>query len=161
MQIPPLVNGKPRPEPPLNPVQRGPEGYTWDPSYPGTMHPGIAQDDCFPLASVLESGVYERMEYQELDMYERSPEIFTVDDDLLDWLAREGRFLERGAEDGDLDADSDKMVAGVTEEDLDFADDDDKMLAYYSKQGEGSAVGAGSDFGGVADSGGFDASNFE
>jgi hypothetical protein len=122
------------------------------------MHPGIQQDDCFPLAEALASGVYDRIQFQELDLYERSSELFKIDEDLLEWLARENRFLSSDGDSDDLEADADKQLAGVTEEDLDFADDDDKMLAYYSKQGEGSAVGAGSDFGGLADSSSFESS---
>lgn len=148
MQLPP--DAATRGEPPLSDEQRGPENYVWDPTFPGTVKPGLALDDCFPLSEVLDSEVYERMVYQELDMYEICPEIHTPDKDLLEWLAAEGRLL---AEDGEADEDGNARMTGVTEEDLDFGDEDDKMLAYYSKQGEGSALGAGSDFGGIAESG--------
>lgn len=146
MQIPP--DWKTRPEPPLDELQVGPPDYTWDPTFPGTLKPGNKLDDCFPLQTVLDSKVYERMVYQELDMYDICEDIHTPDDDLLAWLSREGRLLG-----GEEDEDEEGTKTGVAEEELDFSEEDDKMLAYYSKQGEGSSVGASSDFGGMAESG--------
>lgn len=151
MQIPPDVET--RFEPPLTEDHLGPPEYKWNPDFPGTIAPGIGQDDCFPLEQVLNSGVYENMVFEELDMYERTPEIFTPDEDLLEWLDKQGRLLNEDSEDWKLDSDVEKQIAGVTEDDLDFSDDDDKMLAYYSRQGEGSSIGSGQDFGGIAESG--------
>lgn len=147
MQIPP--DWKTRPEPPLDDLQKGPADYEWDPTFPGTLKPGRKLEDCFPLETVLESKVYERMVYEELDMYAINEDVHIPDDDLLAWLSREGRLLG-GEEDDDEEG---GKQAGVTEEELDFSEEDDKMLAYYSKQGEGSSVGASSDFGGMAESG--------
>lgn len=147
MQLPP--DHATRDVPPLDESQRGPDGYKWDPNFPGTLRPGLSMDDCFPLESVMNNGVYERMEYEELDMYAICDEIHKPDNDLLEWLAKEGRLL---GDDGEVEGEAESQVAGVTEEDLDFSDEDDKMLAYYSKQGEGSSVGASSDFGGIAES---------
>lgn len=147
MQLPP--DHETREVPPLDEDQRGPEDYDWDPNFPGTLRPGRALDDCFPLEEVMNSGVYERMVYQELDMYAICDEIHKPDEDMLEFLAKEGRLL---GDDGDLEMEAERQVVGVTEEDLDFSDEDDKMLAYYSKQGEGSSVGASSDFGGIAES---------
>jgi hypothetical protein len=147
-QVPP--DWATRPEPPLDEDQRGPVGYVWDPNFPGTLKPGLKLDDCFPLEVVLDSEVYERMVYQELDKYAICPEIHSPDEDLLEWLAKEGKLL---VEDEELEDEAQRQVMGVTEEDLDFSEEDDKMLAYYSKQGEGSSLGASSDFGGIAESG--------
>lgn len=151
MQIPP--DYETRFEPPLTEEHLGPPGYKWDPDYPGTMAPGIGQEDRFPLQEMLDSGVYENMVYEELDMYERTSEIFKPDEDLLEWLGHQGRLITEDSDDWVFDTDTEKQTAGVTEEDLDYADDDEKMLAYYSRQGEGSAIGSGQDFGGIAESG--------
>jgi hypothetical protein len=140
-------------EPPLTEEQRGPDTYIWDPNYVGTMHPGLGEPDCFPLDEVMTSGVYERMVYQELDRYERSPEIFQPDEDLLEWLVTVDRLLPRGMDDAELEMEAEKQVAGITEEDLEFGEEDSRTLAYYSRQGEGSSLGASPDFGGLAESG--------
>lgn len=154
MQIPPFGQE----EPPLTKEERGPPDYKWDPNFPGTMKPGQVEDN-FPLRKVLESDVYERMEYQELDADERDPHIFEPDEDLLEWLARHGRLIPRGASDDEFEMEAERQISGITEEDLDFADDDSQMIAYYSRQGEGTATGSSPDFGGFSESysdGGFD-----
>lgn len=149
MQIPPPGHV----EPPLTPEEKGPPGYKWNPDYPGTLKPGLAPDN-FPLEEVLSSGVYERMEYQELEMDEKDMTIFAPDEDLLEWLAKEGRLIPRGASDDEFETEAERQISGITEEDLDFADDDSKMIAYYSRQGEGSSAGASPDFGGFSESSG-------
>jgi hypothetical protein len=151
MQLPP--NPAAWPEPPLTPEQIGSELYKWDPTYPGTMSPGIGEPDCFPLDEVMNSGVYERMVYQELDMYDRSPEIYQPDADLLEWLVKTDRILPRDMDDAELEMEAEKQIVGITEEDLDFGDEDARTLAYYSRQGEGASYGASPDFGGLAESG--------
>lgn len=143
-------------EPPLSEEQRGPPRYAWDPTFPGTLKPGSV-DDNFPLEKVLASDVYRRMEYVEMDIDERTPQVFPPDEDFLEWLAREGKLLPRGLSDDEFDTEAEKQMTGITEEDLEFADDDSKMLAYYSRQGEGSAAGASSDFGGFSESSASDA----
>lgn len=149
MLIPPKPNKDI--EPPLSPEQVGPPEYKWDPNFPGTLKPGLV-DDNYPLSEVLESGVYENMKYEELDMDGREPQIFELEEDLLEWLSKQGRLISRDAEDDDeFETDVEKQMNGITEEDLEFRDDDSRMIAYYSKQGEGSAMGTGSDFGGFAD----------
>lgn len=137
-------------EPPLTPQELGPKGYTWNDDYPGTMKPGQVEDN-FPLERVLASDVFEKMQYQELDMDERADEIFGPDEDLLDWLSKNNRLITKGASDEDIDmqmnaSDSEQENAPFVE------DDDDKMIAYYTKQGEGSSTGSSFDFGGFADS---------
>lgn len=150
MLIPPKPNRDV--EPPLTPEQKGPPEYKWNPDYPGTLKPGSV-DDNYPLSKVLESDVYDNIVYEELDMYEREPQIFEVDEDLLEWLAKQGRLIPRGAEnDEEFETEMEKQVNGITEEDLEFGEDDSRMIAYYSRQGEGSAMGAGNDYGGLADS---------
>lgn len=147
MQLPPTS----QPNPPISEADQGPAGYEWDEDYPGTLKPGKEPDN-YPLEEVMASEVYELMEYQELDIDERDPHIFPPDDDFLEWLAREGKLLPRGASEAEFDTEADKQISGITEDDLDFADDDSKMIAYYSRQGEGSAAGTSNDFGGMADS---------
>jgi hypothetical protein len=151
MQLPP--NPAAWPEPPLTEEQLGPDTYKWDPAFLGTLHPGIGEPDCFPLDEVMSSGVYERMKYQELDRYERSPELFDPDEDLLEWLVGVDRLLPRDIDDAELEMEVEKQIAGITEEDLEFGEEDSRTLAYYSKQGEGSSLGSSSDFGGLAESG--------
>lgn len=147
MQLPPPGQEGP----PLAEADRGPPEYKWDPDFPGTLKPGTVEDN-FPLHRVLSSDVYENMVYQELDMDERCQEIFEPDDDLLEWLAKEGRLIPRDANNDDLDLDVDTHISSMSDDDLDFADDDSKMIAYYSRQGEGSTTGASSDFGGFSES---------
>lgn len=128
-------------EPLLPKEMAGPPDYKWDPDFPGTIKPGQCEDN-FPLEDVLNSGVYERMKYDERDIDECAPVIHEPDEDLLQWLAKEGRLLPR-----DVDiANNDEVlamkggVATVAEEDLaDFnnntgEEDDKSMLAYYSRQ---------------------------
>lgn len=147
MQLPPSTHL----EPPLSEDQLGPPNYKWDPAYPGTLKPGTV-DDNYPLRRVLDSDVYENMKYEELDIDERTPRVFAPEEDLLQWLSKQGRLLPRGMSDEEFDSEADRQISGITEEDLDFADDDSKMIAYYSKQGEGSAAGSGADFGGFSES---------
>lgn len=149
MQLPPEAFKKREPE--LSPEQRGPPDYNWNPDYPGTLKPGSVPDN-FPLEKVLESDVYKNMVYQELDIDERDGEIFPLEEDLLEWMAKEGRLMSRGSDEEDGDGDVDKQITGITEEDLDYGEDDSRMIAYYSKQGEGNTAGASSDFGGFAES---------
>lgn len=149
MQLPPDTHE----EPPLTRDQLGPVNYKWDPDYPGTLKPGSV-DDNYPLRRVLESDVYENMVYEELDIDERSPYVYPPEEDMLQWLAREGRLLPREMTDDEFDSEVDKQISGITAEDLEFADDDSKMIAYYSRQGEGSAAGASSDFGGFSEGAG-------
>lgn len=139
------------PSPPLTEEQVGPPDYKWDPAYPGTLKPGSKEDN-FPLDEVLASGVYERMQYQEYDTDACDPVIVEPDEDLLEWLAREGKLIPRNATEDEFDLEADRQATGITEEDLEYGEDDDKMLAYYSRQGEGSAAGASADFGGFAES---------
>lgn len=115
------------------------------------MKPGSV-DDNFPLHRVLESDVYERMEYEELDIDERTARVFEPGEDMLQWLSKQGRLLPKDISDQDFEMEAEKQMSGITEEDLEYADDDSKMIAYYSKQGEGSALGSSADFGGFADS---------
>lgn len=147
MQLPPLDFE----EPPLSPSERAPEGYVWNPDYPGTLKPGSEQDN-FPLEKVLASGVYDRMVYEEIDMDDCTPQVYPLAVDMLHWLAEQGRLLPREMTDDEFDTETEKQISGITEEDLEFADDDSKMIAYYSKQGEGTATGAGPDFGGFSES---------
>lgn len=147
MQLPPAT----QPEPPLSPEQVGPPDYKWDPAFPGTLKPGSVEDN-YPLHKVLESDVYENMVYEELDMDDLSPVVFQPEEDLLEWLAKEGRLLPRGMTDDEFESEAEMQISGMSEEDLEFADDDSKMIAYYSRQGEGSAAGASADFGGFAES---------
>ena len=146
-QLPPASHE----EPPLTDEQKGPPGYKWNPDYPGTLKPGSVEDN-YPLWRVLESDVYEKMQYEERDLDERDPIIFEPDEDLLHWLAEQGRLLPRGMSEEEFEMQAETQISGMTEEELDYADDDSKMIAYYSKQGEGTAAGASSDFGGFADS---------
>ncbi len=148
MQLPPPGSHW---EPPLTAEQRGPENYKWDPNFPGTLKPGTCEDN-WPLADVLASGVYERMVYQEFDTDECKPVIAEPDEDLLEWLAREGRLIPRDVSEDEFDVEPDRHTVGITEEDLEYGDDDGKMLAYYSRQGEGSAAGSSTDFGGFSES---------
>lgn len=148
MQLPPATNYW---EPPLTEAQKGPAEYKWDPNYPGTLKPGLSEDN-YPLEDVLNSGVYENMVFEETDMDDRTPLVFPLQEDLLEWLAKEGRLIPKDAADEDLDVEAEKQIKGITEEDLEYNDDDDKMIAYYSKQGEGSALGASNDFGGFSES---------
>lgn len=145
MQLPPPAQREL--EPGLTEEQRGPEGYKWNPDFPGTLKPGTCADN-FPLEDVLASGVYERMKYEEVDTDECRPVVHKPDVDLLEWLSREGRLIARDADEEDLE----QTTTEVVDEDLEFADDDDKMLAYYSRQREGSAAGASADFGGFSES---------
>lgn len=147
MQLPPGSHE----EPPLTDLEKGPPGYKWDPSFPGTLKPG-SEEDNYPLDIVLASGVYERMQFQELDMDELDKQIFTPDEDFLQWLAVHGRLLPRDLTEEELESEAEKQISGITEEDLDFADEDSKMIAYYSRQGEGSSAGASADFGGFSES---------
>ncbi|KAI0558433.1 hypothetical protein FGB62_211g016 [Gracilaria domingensis] len=149
MQIPPPGHE----QPPLSELEKGPPGYKWNPDYPGTMKPGLEPDN-YPLEDVMTSGVYERMEYTEMDIDERDPRVFEPDEDLLEWLAKHGRLIPRGASDDEIETEAERQISGITEEDLDFGDDDSRMIAYYSRQGEGSASGAGQDFGGFSESSG-------
>ena len=132
MQLPPF----PQEEPPLTEEEAGPEGYKWNPDFPGTLKPG-SEPDNFPLDKVLASGVYERMEYQEIDMDDCTPEVFPLEEDMLEWLVKQGRMLPRGVSEDEFDTEAERQITGITEEDLEFADDDSKMIAYYSKQGDG------------------------
>lgn len=149
MQLPPASHVE-RCEPPYSEDQIGPPDYKWDPAYPGTLKPGTV-DDNFPLKRCLESDVYDNMKYEEYDIDERTPRVFAPEEDLLQWLSQQGRLLPRGLSDDEFDTEAEKQMSGITEEDLEFADDDSKMIAYYSKQGEGSAAGASADFGGFAE----------
>lgn len=149
MLMPPKANRKI--EPPLTPEQVGPPGYKWNPDYPGTLKPG-SEPDNYPLEKVLQSDVYDVMEYEELEMDERTTQIFEPDEDLLHWLAAQGRLIPREAEEDEEDWEIDRQMSGITEEDLDYVDDDNKMIAYYSRQGEGSSIGSSSDFGGFSES---------
>ncbi|CAN8073549.1 unnamed protein product [Agarophyton chilense] len=146
MQIPPPDFE----EPPLTALQKGPPGYRWNPDFPGTLKPGLEPDN-YPLEEVMNSGVYERMEYTELDIDERDTRIFEPDEDFLEWLAKKGRLIPRGASDEEFETEAQRQISGITEEDLDFGDDDNRMIAYYSRQGEGTAQGAGQDFGGFSE----------
>lgn len=133
-------------EPPLSDEQKGPPDYKWDPNYPGTLKPGSV-DDNYPLKRVLESDVYENMKYEELDIDERTPIVFEPEEDLLQWLAQQGRLLPRGLSDDEFDVEAERQMSGITEEDLEFADEDSKTIAYYSRQqGDGNSTAASGDF---------------
>lgn len=149
MQLPPASHF----EPPLSEEQRGPPDYKWDPAYPGTMKPGSV-DDNYPLQRVLDSDVYEVMQYEELDIDDRTPRVFIPGEDMLHWLSNQGRLMPKDISDQDFELEAEKQMSAITEEDLEYGDDDTKMIAYYSKQGQGSAAGSGADFGGFADSSG-------
>lgn len=156
MQIPPnpeLFEGVPFPK-----RDQAPPEYRWDPTFPGTLKPGLVEDN-FPLDKVLESDVYERMVYDEFDMDERVADIIEPEEDLLEWLAKKGRLIPKDAEDNDFELDAETQIAtsGDAEEMDGFADDDSKMIAYYSRQSEGSAEGASLDFGGFSESSDYDA----
>lgn len=136
-------------EPPLSADMAGPDTYKWDPNYPGTIKPGTHPEN-FPLADVLASGVYERMYYTEVDYDDCEPVIHEPDEDLLEWIAKQGRLLPRD-EDGDEPTVNVPDPESLAEDDLDFEQDDDKsMLEYYSRQRDGAADS--SDFGGVSES---------
>lgn len=151
MQIPPnadMLNI------PLSAKDAGPVGYKWNANYPGTLKPGLVEDN-YPLQRVLDSDVYENMVYDEFDWDERVADIFEPDEDLLEWLDKKGRLIPRNANNDDFDMEviNGELGTTMTEDDLDgYADDDSKMIAYYSKQSEGSAVGSSPDFGGFSES---------
>lgn len=137
--------------PPLHEDDQPPPNYKWNPNFPGTMKPGLTPDN-FPLEKVLASDVIDRMVYEEIDMDARTRHIFAPDDDLLEWIAKKGRLIPSDVANEDIEMEPDTQLEGITEEDLDYADDDSKMIAYYSKQGEGSATGSSFDFGGFSES---------
>lgn len=89
-------------------------------------------------------------------MDERVAEIVEPDEDLLEWLDRNNRLIPRDAATDDFDLDSDAQTTALTEDDLDYTDDDSKMIEYYSKQSEGAQTGTSLDFGGFSDSGSAD-----
>lgn len=123
---------------PLTDEEKLSANYNWDPSYPGTLKPGTVPDN-YPLEDVLNSDVYEKMVYEELDVDERHPSIYEqqLDEDFLDWLEKAGRLIPRDSEDEDMfESETDEQVSGITEDDLDYGDDDSKMIAYYSRQGD-------------------------
>lgn len=123
---------------PLTDEEKLSDDYKWDPSYPGTLKPGTVPDN-YPLEDVLDSEVYEKMVYEELGMDERHPSIYEqeLDEDFLEWLDKEGRLIPRDSEDEDMfESETDNQVGGITEDDLDYGDDDSKMIAYYSRQGD-------------------------
>lgn len=93
------------------------------------------------------------MVYDEFDMDERVAEIVEPDEDLLEWLDRNNRLIPHDAPTDDFDLDSDPQMTVLTEDDLNYADDDSKMIEYYSKQSEGAQTGTSLDFGGFSDSG--------
>lgn len=112
--------------------------YEWDPAHPGTLKPGTVPDN-YPLEDVLNSDVYEKMVYEELDVDERHPSIYAqeLEEDFLEWLEKAGRLIPRDSEDEDMfESEADTQVSGISEDDLDYADDDSKMIAYYSRQGD-------------------------
>lgn len=125
--------------------------YRWQQEFPGTLKPGLV-DDNFPLQRVLDSGVYKNMVYDEFDMDERYADIFEPDEDLLEWLAKEGRLIARDAGDEEFDTEAETQISSIADDDLDYADDDSKMLAYYSRQSGRSSFGADLDFGGFSES---------
>lgn len=90
------------------------------------------------------------MVYDEFDMDERVAEIVEPDDDLLEWLDRNNRLIPRDATTDDFDLESE--AAQMTDDDLDYTDDDSKMIEYYLKQSEGADTGTSLDFGGFSDS---------
>lgn len=143
-----LIPPSPMPEPPLTDEQKGPPDYTWDENYPGTLKPGQVEENT-PLDKVLASEVYENMVYEEMDIDERTPHVFTPDEDFLEWLAKEGRLIPRDIDDEDIEVE--KQMDGLAEDDLEYGDDDSKTIAYYSRQGSGASAGASSDFGGFAE----------
>lgn len=147
MQLPPPNQY----EPPLPEEERAPPDYKWDPDFPGTLKPGTVEDN-YPLARVLASDVYENMVYEELDMDERCQDLFEPDEDFLEWLMKEGRLIPRNTENEDIEMEPDSQMDGITEDELGYGDDDSKMIAYYSRQGEGSVEGSSSDFGGFSES---------
>lgn len=147
MQLPPPDQY----EPPLADSDLPPPDYKWDPDFPGTLKPGTVEDN-FPLHSVLSSDVYENMKYEELDMDERCPDLFEPDEDLLEWLAKEGRLIGCDTENEDMEMESDAQIDGIADDELGYGDDDSKMIAYYTRQGEGSVEGASPDFGGFSES---------
>lgn len=147
MQLPPAAHE----EPPLTDEEKGPPGYVWNPDFPGTLKPGTVNDN-FPLEKVLASDVYERMQYEELEMDEIQTHIFQPDQDILQWLAENKRLLPRGVSDEEFETEAERQISGITEEDLDYGEEDEKMIQYYYKQGEGNSAGAGTDFGGFAES---------
>lgn len=139
---------------PLSDEDKGPKGYKWDPNYPGTLKPGSVPDN-YPLEDVLNSDVYENIVYEEWDIDERHPSIYEqqVDEDFLEWLDKQGRLIPRDSEDEDMFEPEAGTQASIPEDDLDYADDDSKMIAYYSRNSNG----ASSDF----DFGGFSESTFD
>ena len=136
--------------PPLTEEQKPHESYKWNPNYPGSLKPG--GEDCFPLDEVMNSGVLENMIFDERDIDERPSEIFEVEEDLLEWLAKENRLLPSGSVEDEWEMEAEQASSGVTMEDLQFGDQEDRTLAYYLQHGEGTAIGESSDFGGVSDS---------
>lgn len=142
MQRPPASQVELQPELPEG--MRAPEGYKWDPDFPGTIKPGLS-DDNYPLDEILQSGVYERMKYEEKDIDACEPIVHKTDEDLLEWLKKLGRLLPRDADVGD-----DAVAEALAVADDDDNDEDKAMLAYYSRQRDGAPTEG--DFGGMSDS---------
>ncbi|GAB0495729.1 hypothetical protein MMPV_007034 [Pyropia vietnamensis] len=133
MQLPPASAF----QPPLAEELQPPKGYTWDPNFPGTLKPGMVPDN-FPIQSVLESGVFENMAFRELDEDERDGDMTPLSDDLLEFLAVNGRLLDEATEAETADG---NVVSRLPGEELDFGgDEEDKVLQLYSRSASAAVV---------------------
>ncbi|KAJ8907745.1 hypothetical protein NDN08_007851 [Rhodosorus marinus] len=118
---------------PLHPDQKGPAGYIPIEEHPGTFPPGSAGDN-YPLESIMD--VVDDCEYLQLDIDEVTPVTHEIDVDLLEYLDGLNRLLPRSEEDDVLDEDMQRQMTGITEEDLDYVDnDDEEVLTYFTRTG--------------------------
>lgn len=133
MQLPPASAF----QPPLTEEMQPPENYTWDPDFPGTLKPGKVPDN-FPIQAVLDSGVFDNMKFQELDEDERDGDMTPLSDDLLEFLAANGRLLDEATEAEAGEGPARGRMAG---EELDFGgDEEDKVLQLYSRSASAAVV---------------------
>lgn len=133
MQLPPASAF----QPPLTEDMKPPENYTWDSDFPGTLKPGKVPDN-FPIQAVLDSGVFDKMMFQELDEDERDGDMTPLSDDLLEFMAVNGRLLDEEAEAETGESGARGRMAG---EELDFGgDEEDKVLQLYSRSASAAVV---------------------
>jgi len=126
MQLPPASAY----QPPLTPEMLPPKNYRWSPDFPGTLKPGLVPDN-FPIPQVLESGVYDNMKFQELEADDRDGDMTPLSDDLLEFMAVNGRLLDEEAEAETGEGGARGRLVG---EELDFGgDEEDKVLQLYSR----------------------------
>jgi len=133
MQLPPSTAF----QPPLTPEMLPPKNYTWSPDFPGTLKPGLVPDN-FPISQVLESGVYDNMKFQELEADDRDGDMTPLNDDLLEFMAVNGRLLDEEAEAETGEGGARGRLVG---EELDFGgDEEDKVLQLYSRSASAAAT---------------------